>query len=137
MAYLTDAIYAEIKDNAKVIAKKYGLKMSVSRERGMTDGVYFNIKSGPIDFIQNYNETVSQQPGGFRNGSPAQDYLDVNVHWFKDHFSGKALDCITELMRVLNNKNHNNSDSQSDYFDRGWYSYIRIGKWSAPYQIAA
>jgi len=137
MAYLNDEIYQEIKANAKVIAKKYGLKMTVSRERGMTDSVYFNIKSGSIDFIQNYNETVSQQPGGFRNGSPAEDYLDVNVYWFKEHFSGKALDCMTELMQVLNNKNHDRSDSQSDYFDRGWYSYIRVGKWSAPYQLAA
>ena len=137
MAYLNDEIYQEIKANAKVIAKKYGLKMTVSRERGMTDSVYFNIKSGSIDFIQNYNETVSQQPGGFRNGSPAEDYLDVNVYWFKEHFSGKALDCMTELMQVLNNKNHDRSDSQSDYFDRGWYSYIRVCKWSAPYQLAA
>jgi hypothetical protein len=137
MTYLNDEIYQEIKANAKVIAKKYGLKMTVSRERGMTDSVYFNIKSGSINFIQNYNETVSQQPGGFRNGSPAEDYLDVNVYWFKEHFTGRALDCMTELMQVLNNKNHNRSDSHSDYFDRGWYSYIRVGKWSAPYQLAA
>ena len=31
--------------------------------------------------------------------------------------------------------NHNESDSQTDYFNVGWYIDIGIGRWDKPYQV--
>ena len=95
-----------------------------------------NIKSGSIDFIKNYNDTVGAQPGGFRLGSAATDHVDVNPYWYQDHFSGKAKSFLTEILTAMNDGNHDRSDVQSDYFDVGWYVDVNIGKWNKPYTLA-
>jgi len=61
----------------------------------------------------------------------------VNTYHFTNQFNGKALDFLRELNTVINEGNHDNSDSQSDYFDVGWYSRIHVGHWHKPYQLAA
>ena len=98
------------------------------------------IKQGPIDFIKNYNDTVQQQPGGFRNGSPAKDHLQVNEFWFHEHFSGAAKDTIEEVLKIIktssNRKWYDRSDSQSDYFDTAFYIHLGIGSWNQPYHVA-
>jgi hypothetical protein len=37
----------------------------------------------------------------------------------------------------LNTGNHDNSDSQTDYFDVGWYVDVKVGKWNKPYIVEA
>jgi hypothetical protein len=63
--------------------------------------------------------------------------LDVNVYWYKEHFSGKALSFLKEVITVMNNGNHDNSDIQTDYFDVGWYVDVNIGTWNKPYTVEA
>jgi hypothetical protein len=71
----------------------------------------------------------------WRNSGPAEKSIQVNTYWFQDHFSGKAKKFLAEVMKALNEGNHDRSDSQSDYFDVGWYVYINIGKWNKPFVL--
>lgn len=102
--------------------------------------VEVTIKQGPIDFIKNYNDTVQAQPGGFRTGGPAKDYLQVNEFWFHEHFSGAAKDTIEEVLRIIktssDRKWYDKSDAMTDYFDTAFYIHLGIGTWNQPYHVA-
>ena len=132
MAYMNQEQKAEIAAKVKPILKRYGVKATLSTDRS---SLSLNIKSAPIDFIANYNETVVQQPGGFRNSGAAEKSIQVNTYWFQEHFSGKAKKFLTEVLKEMNKGNHDRSDSQTDYFDVGWYVYVNIGKWNKPFVV--
>jgi hypothetical protein len=98
-----------------------------------------NIKSGSIDFIENFIETDSKVFHGKKMSQEQIDYirknrsLDVNPYWYQEHYSGKALSFLKEVFTAMNKGNHNNSDIQTDYFDVGWYVDVNIGSWDKPY----
>ena len=117
----------------KAALKKYGVKGSLAVRNHST--LVLNIKSGPIDFISNLNKVCAVAPGADRYGAyrPAVGSIDVNPYHYRDHFDGKALAFLSEVMPVMNNGNHDNSDIQSDYFDIGWYIDVNIGSWNKPY----
>ena len=117
----------------KAVLKKYGVKGSLAVRNHST--LVLNIKSGPIDFISNLNKVCAVAPGADRYGAyrPAVGSIDVNPYHYRDHFDGKALAFLSEVMPVMNNGNHDNSDIQSDYFDIGWYIDVNIGSWNKPY----
>jgi hypothetical protein len=120
----------------KAISKKYGIKSTVRVSHGGgTPSVYVNIWKGPIDFIGNANGLFPIRMLTKAGYSPAKDHDDVNVFHYKIHYTGKALDFITEIMKAANEGNHDNSDSQTDYFDVGWYVNIKIGRWDRPYVL--
>ena len=133
MAYMSQEKKSKIAPVVKQILAKYGVKGSLAVSNHMT--LVLNVKSGPIDFIQNYNDTVGNQPGGFRLGSPATDYVDVNPYHYQNHFSGKAQKFLKEIMTAMNDGNQDRSDAQTDYFDVGWYVDVNIGKWNKPYEL--
>lgn len=133
MAYMSQERKAQIAPNIKSILKKYGIKGSLAVDNGMT--LVLNIKSGGIDFIDNFNTTVGGRPGGFRLDSPAEKYINVNPFWFNEHFTGKARKFLSEVINAMNVGNHDNSNSQIDYFDVGWYISVNIGKWNKPYVV--
>lgn len=123
----------------KAIMKKYGVKGSIGVNNHST--LVVNIKSGPIDFIENFIKTDS---GRKPDMSTQQiEYLrkyrslDVNPYWYKEHFSGKAKAFLSELLPAMNIGNHDNSDIQTDYFDVGWYVSVNIGKWNKPYEVGS
>lgn len=107
------------------LCKQYGLKGSLSVRHHST--VVLTISSGPIDFVKNYEEVTGHAVvvGG--------EYMDVNEYWYKNHFSGDALDFISKAIDILDNGNHDRSDRQTDYFDVGWYVDVKIGRWNKPY----
>jgi len=133
MAHMSQERKSQIAPWVKRALKKYGVKGSLAVRNHST--LVLNIKSGKIDFIQNYNETVGERPGGFRYSPPAKDYIDVNPYWYHEHFSGKAKAFLTDIMAAMNNGNHNNSDASIDYFDVGWYVDVNIGNWNKPYVL--
>ena len=59
--------------------------------------------------------------------------MDVNNYWYHEHFTGRSLLFLDDILPVLNRGNHDNSDLMTDYFDVGWYVNIKIGKWNKPY----
>jgi hypothetical protein len=124
---------AKIAPVVKAICKKFGVKASLAVRNHST--LALNIKSGSIDFIGNFNKTVENQPGGFRNGSAAVDSLQVNPYWFHEHFDGVAKEFLTEVLSAMNTGNWDESDSQVDYFNVGWYVDVNIGGWNKPYIV--
>jgi len=127
MAYMNQEKKATIADLVKPILKKYGIKGSLSVSNHSS--IDLNIKSGPIDFIGNYNATVDHV---------VKDYLQVNVYWIQDHFTGVAREFLLEAVMALKGAGHyNNSDAMTDYFDVAYYYDINVGKWDRPYELTA
>ena len=135
MAYFNQERKTEKSPAIKAILKKYNVKGSLAVRNHST--FVLNIKSGSIDFISNFNQTVSERPGGFRTGSPAERAISINPYWYHEHFSGKALDFLKEVLAAMNTGNHDRSDIQTDYFDVGWYVDVNIGQWNKPYILEA
>jgi len=134
MAYMNQQKKAIIAQNLKPILKKYNVKGTLSVRNNMS--IALTVKSGEIDFIKNFNDTVAQQPGGFRNGSLAEKYISVNTYWFQEHFSGKAKEFLAEAKSALMSAGwYDKSDAQYDYFDTAYYIDIDIGKWNKPYEV--
>lgn len=111
MAYMNQERKAEIAPAVKAILKKYNIKGSLSVRHHST--LVLNVKQGDIDF------------GG--------DCIQVNPYWYKEHFEGRALQFLSEVIPVMNKGNWDKSDIQSDYFNVGWYVDVNIGKWNTPY----
>jgi hypothetical protein len=133
MAYMSQEKKAKIAPIVKEILKRYNIKGSLAVRNHST--LVLNIKSGPIDFITNCNETLERRPGGFRNGSPAKNYIQINPYWYQEAFTGPALDFLSEVLPAMNAGNHDRSDAMTDYFDLGWYTDVNIGQWNQPYVI--
>ena len=140
MAYFSQERKAKIAPVVKSILKKFGVKGSLAVRNHST--LVLNLKSGPIDFVENFIETDNKVLHGNKMSQDQIDYIrknqsvDVNPYWFKEHFSGKALSFLKEVFTAMNEGNHDRSDIQSDYFDVGWYVDVNIGKWNAPYVLA-
>jgi hypothetical protein len=140
MAYFNQERKAERTPVIKAILKKYGIKGSLAVRNHST--FVLNIKSGSIDFIENFIATDKEKPYAKYMSDDQVAYirknktLDVNPYWYQDHFSGDAKQFLTEVLTAMNKGNHDNSDIQTDYFDVGWYVDVNIGSWNKPYQVA-
>jgi len=130
MAYMSQENKKEKAPKLRAIFKKYGLKASIAVRHHST--LVVNIRTSPIDFIGNFNDLASTKAGHRLEKS---DHQNVNVYWVGDHYTGKALDCLQEILDVMNDGNFNKSDLMSDYHHVGWYSDINIGQWNKPYVI--
>jgi len=120
---------AKIAPKVKSILKKYGVKGTLGVHNHST--LVLNVSSGPIDFISNFNKVNEDKWPVMK----AENYLGINPYWYQEHFSGKALSFLKELLPAMNEGNHDRSDIQSDYFDVGWYVDVNIGRWNKPYQV--
>jgi hypothetical protein len=133
MAYVSQELKASLAPAIKAICKKYGVKGTLAVRNHST--LCLNIKSGSIDFIGNSNEVCGndhyQVSRGFTPNKSSYD--TVNPYHYKNHYSGKALKFLNEVMPLMNKGNHDNSDLMTDYFDVGWYVDVNIGKWDKPY----
>jgi hypothetical protein len=141
MAYFNQERKSERAPAVKAILKKYGIKGSLAVRNHST--FVLNVKSGSIDFIENFIATDAKLIHGGKMSQEQIDYirknrsLDVNPYWFKEHYSGKAKQFLTEVFAAMNKGNHNNSDIMTDYFDVGWYVDVNIGSWNKPYTVEA
>lgn len=136
MAYVSKETKAKLQPKIKSVLKKYGVSGTVSAP-GSKSTLNVNISKGSIDFIKNYNEAVDNLYSNDGRDSHIAKHgtLDVNQYWYHQHFTGRALDFMTDLFCVMNEGNHNNSDIQTDYFDVGWYVNVHVGKWQKPYLL--
>lgn len=139
MAYMNQEKKAKIAPVVKAILKKYNVKGSLSVRNHST--LVLNIKSGSIDFIENYIQTDKDKPYAKYMTEDQIEYirknqsLDVNPYWYQDHFTGKAKNFLKEIFTAMNDGNHDNSDIQTDYFDVGWYVDVNVGRWNKPYVL--
>ena len=113
MAYMSQEKKKALMPNIKAVLKKYNVKGSVRVINHAKIAV--TLSSGAIDF---------KAPHG---------YEDVNHYYIHENYEGIAAQFLTELRDAMNVGNHNNSNSQFDYFDVGWYIGINIGCYNKHY----
>lgn len=141
MAYMSQETKSKIVGAVKPILKKFGLKGTFAVRNHST--IVLNIKSGKIDFIENFIETDIQKPYAKYMTEDQVAYirknktLDVNPYWFQEHFSGNAKKALTEIFTAMKRAGnwYDNSDAQIDYFDTAYYVDVNIGKWNKPYTV--
>ena len=130
---------ASIAPKVKAILKKYNVKGSLAVRHHSS--LVLNIKSGSIDFVENFIETDSKVMHGRKMAQDQIDYIrknqsvDVNPYWYHEHFSGVAKAFLAEVLNAMNDGNWDKSDIQTDYFNVGWYVDVNIGKWNKPYVL--
>lgn len=123
MAYVSQELKSKLAPKIKAICKKYGVNASLAVRNHST--LVLNVKSGKIDFIQDYGDSDDARKFG----------IQVNPYWYRDHFTGKSKAFLSEVIPAMNDGNWDESDIQTDYFNVGWYIDVNIGKWNKPYQI--
>lgn len=135
MAYMNQEKKALIKAELDKVLKPAGIKYSLGVRHHST--IVLSIKSGPVDFIGNYNAVMTPDHMHFnpRRELATKNYIDVNTHWYKDHFTGDVLELIASVVKALNLNNHDRSDVMTDYFDVGHYVDFNIGRWDQPYVL--
>lgn len=119
MAYFSQDQKRAIAPHINAALKKYGLKGSLSVRDYRT--VVLTIKSGKVDFFGEFLSHLDRA------------YIDVNPYHYQNHFVGQSRVALQELFDILNTGNYDNSDAMTDYFDRGFYVSVKIGKWNQPY----
>ena len=141
MAYVSQERKQSLAPAVKAVLKKYGVKGSLSIRTHSS--LVLTVKSGKIDFVENFIETDSKVLHGRKMSQDQIDHIrknqsvDVNPYWYHEHFSGKAKDFLKEVLAAMNKGNHDNSDAMTDYFDVGWYVDVNIGRWNQPYVYVA
>jgi hypothetical protein len=139
MAYMSQERKQQRAPIIKAILKKYGVKGSLSVRNHST--LVLNIKSGKIDFIENYIGTNGSKHYNVMSQDQI-DYIrknksvDVNPYWYQEHFTGKAKDFLKEVLDAMYGSDYfDDSDAQVDYFHCSHYVDVNIGKWNKPYTV--
>ena len=132
MAYMNQDRKAAIAPVVKNILKKYGLKGSLRVRNHIT--LCLTIRSGQIDFVSNYLDTVGSNAHN-QKWIEEKNNIDVNVYHYRNHFDGRAREALAELINAMNQGNYDNSQIEYDYFDRGWYVDVEVGRWNQPYTV--
>ncbi len=135
MAYMNQERKAVIKANLDKALKGTGVKYSL---KCSNLSITCTIKSAPVDFIANSNDTCGadfyQTARGFQKN--ATGYDQVNHYHYRDHYSGKAKELMTKIVAAIYSGDYyDNSDAQTDYFDTAYYAHINIGKWDKPFVV--
>ena len=131
MAYVSQERKAEIAPVVKAICKRYNVQGSLSVHHHST--LVLTIKAGAIDFIGSSYRVLLTKPYYDRRDAKPETHIDVNPYHYREHFDGKALAFLEEVITAMNKGNHDNSDIQTDYFDVGWYISVKVGRWDKPY----
>jgi len=140
MAYMNQEMKKEIKAAIDATVEILGLKGKLKYSLAVSNGTMLtlNVKSGPIDFIGNYNAVAEEKNKYITDHMKnrlAEDSIDINPFWAHEHFTDEAQKVIVALLKAMNIKNYDNSDIQSDYFDIGYHVRMNIGKWNKPYEV--
>ena len=140
MAYMSQERKQNLAPAIKAVLKKYGVKATIAVRNHST--LVVNIKSGSIDFIENFIKTDSNVNHGRKMSQEQIEYirknksLDVNPYWFKEHYTGTAKEFLTEIFDAMYGSDYfDESDAQVDYFHCSHYVSVNIGSWDKPYTV--
>ncbi len=128
MAYMSQDNKKKLAPKIKSICKKYGVKASLGVDNHST--LVLNVNSGSIDFFGDTTNRANTTNYEVDNG-----HMSVNPYWYKEHFTGKALAFLSEVIPAMNVGNFNKSDPMVDYFHVGWYVDVNVGRWNKPYTL--
>ena len=123
MAYMNQELKKNIKVEIDRAIKKHGVQMKYSLRVRNHMEIVMVVKECAIDLLETYRE----------QDATAQ-YVQVNQYYLDRSFSGTTLELIRDIVAALNCQNYDNSDSQRDYFDVGYYVTLKIGEWDAPFK---
>jgi len=140
MAYVSQELKSKLSPTIKAICKKYKVKASIAVRHHST--LVLNVKSGKIDFIENYIKTDADKVAANKMSPDTiahirkNQSLDVNTYWAHEHYSGKARQFLTEMISAMKGPEFfDHTDAQTDYFHCSHYIDINIGKWDKPYIV--
>lgn len=122
MAYMSQERKKIIASALKEALKGTGLKYSLSVIHHST--IKMTIRSGEINFLADFIG---------KNKPFNPDHIGINHYYYKEDYQGRSLEILKLIYAILNEGNHDRSDSQSDYFDVGWYCDIYLGEHCKPY----
>jgi len=138
MAYITADEVKAIRNELKAQFPKF--KFGVRKGSGSLS-VDVTIKSGPIDFIENYNQTKNES---HVDTQLAKGYVQINQYWFQEHFTGEAKNMIEQVLRIIKiapgtipggRRWFDESDAMTDYFHTAYYIHLEVGNWNQPYAL--
>jgi len=114
MAYINQETKSEIAaELKKLVPKTWKWSLAINHHSTLV----FTVASGPAADL------------GEHDGKDVQ----VNHYYPGRYFSSSTLQIVEKIILAMNAKNHNNSDSQRDYFDVGYYVNFNIGRWNKPF----
>ena len=58
----------------------------------------------------------------------------INIGWEK--YEGQMGTDVALMKKIINDGNWDNSDVQSDYFDVGWYTDLKVGSWNKTFEVS-
>jgi hypothetical protein len=134
MAYVSQELKAKIAPNVKAILKKYKLKGSLSVNNHST--LVLTLKSGKIDFAENFNATCVVRDPADVAINRAKGHIQVNTYHYQKQYTGKAVKFFDEVMVAMKGDTwFDKSDIMTDYFHVAYYISINVGKWNKDYEV--
>ena len=124
MAYMDQAKKKTIKAAVDAAIKKHGVRVKYSMVIRNHMELSMSILECEIDLMEEYRKLQTADA----------DYFAVNHYFPKNWFTGKGLELMEDIIKAMNCENYDNSDSQRDYFDCGYYISLSVGKWDKPFR---
>lgn len=136
MAWMSQENKAGKLAKIKPLLAEYGMKGTLSVHHGST--LYLTLQSGPLDPWEDKFVDPYAAPGATPlDYQGSGGHMEVSRYYLDRKFVGRSLEFFEKAFKILDEGNHDRSDSMSDYFDVGWYTYIRVGRWEKPYKLTA
>ena len=125
MAYMSQEHKKEIAVLLKeVMPKKWKYSLAVNNH----STIVLTISKADVDLIGMHKQLSPENKDKVTN-------FQLNHYYLHNAYDGEVLEKMEEIVKVLNHKNYDNSDVQSDYFDVGHYVNLNIGNWKKPFEL--
>lgn len=140
MAYVTQEIITKARTALKALNKEYGVKATLSGKGGLS--LNLTIAEGPIDFVQNYCETIKTKCTLSDIDQTIawvqrEQHISVNQYYLDSSFSGIALEYLEKAKAIMYVDHWDKSDVMTDYFHCAYYVSMQVGRWNKPYKFTA
>jgi hypothetical protein len=132
MAYMSQETKKKLAANVRRVMPR-DWKYSLAVRHHST--IVLTITSAPVDLLGIRTKRVAEEWEKRGDKYQPETYAQLNVYHLDSEFSGDLLKIFERIKTALNEGNHDRSDSQTDYFDVGWYVDINIGRWDKPFQV--
>lgn len=80
-----------------------------------------------------YTEEAKLQASNDGDTLGGDDYCRSG--FFSKKFTKEAHDVLSDVEDFMHSLNYDNSDPYTDYFDRGFYDYLKVGTWNKPLKV--
>lgn len=116
MAYVSKELKAQLVAEIKKVMPK-SWKASYAIRNYST--LIVTISKAPLDLHETFSD-MREEKNEYR----------VSEYHFKDKcLNEEVKNTLEKIVNAMNGQNYNNSDVMTDYFDVGYYTELRFGKW--------